>query len=206
MVKPALSFRICACPRKFVAVIVCRFVGGHVKTACASDYVAILKTVMVNPSAHNLAQLNVAAMKESTDSPAMADFMASLDRINALAESAPGFVWRLVGDPPENPFGPTMLVNLSVWRDVGSLSDFVYRSGHVEIMRRRREWFASQAEASMVLWWVPAGHIPTVREAAARLELLRQRGPTAEAFSFASRHGPPDLATQVDEPVHLCDP
>lgn len=92
---------------------------------------------MMNPSAYNLAQLNVAAMKESTDSPAMAEFMANLDRINALAESAPGFVWRLVGDPPENPFGPTMLVNLSVWRDVGSLSDFVYRSGHVEIMRRR---------------------------------------------------------------------
>lgn len=130
-------------------------------------------------------------MKESAASPAMAEFTANLDRINALAESAPGFVWRMVGDPPENPFGPTMLVNLSVWRDAGSLSDFVYRSAHIDIMRRRHEWFARQAEASMVLWWVPAGHLPTMNEAAARLELLRKSGPTAEAFSFAARHDPP---------------
>jgi hypothetical protein len=136
----------------------------------------------------NLAQLNIAAMKEPADSPAMAEFMTNLDRINALAESAPGFVWRLVGDPPDNPFGSSTLVNLSVWRDVDSLSDFVYKSAHIDIMRRRREWFARLAEASMVLWWVPVGHLPTVREAADRLELLRKHGPSAEAFSFSSRY------------------
>ena len=142
---------------------------------------------MAVTSDFNLAQLNIATMKEPADSPTMADFMANLDRINALAESAPGFVWRLVGDPPENPFGPMTLVNLSVWRDVATLSDFVHRSAHVEIMRRRREWFDRLAEASMVLWWVPAGHVPTVAEAAHRLGLLRQHGPTDAAFTFSSR-------------------
>ena len=141
--------------------------------------------------AHQLAQLNIATMKEPAGSPAMADFMANLDRINALAESAPGFVWRLQGDPPENPFGPMTLVNLSVWRDVATLSGFVHRSAHVEIMRRRREWFTRLSEASLVLWWVPAGHQPSVHEAADRLKLLRLHGPTAAAFDFSSRHHPP---------------
>lgn len=142
----------------------------------------------------NLAQLNIAAMIESFDSPRMADFVANLGRINALAESAPGFVWRLKDDPPENPFGSTALVNLSVWRDVASLSDFVHRSAHVEIMRRRREWFARMDEASMVLWWVPAGHEPSIHEAADRLHRLRAHGPTAEAFTFASRFNAPEDA------------
>lgn len=149
-------------------------------------------------SGYHLAQLNIAKMRESFDSPAMADFVANLDRINALAESAPGFVWRLVGDPPENPFGPGTLVNLSVWRDVATLSEFVHGSGHVEIMRRRREWFARLTEASMVLWWVPAGHEPSVQEAAQRLDLLRRAGPTAEAFGFSSRHEAPDVVNPME--------
>lgn len=145
-------------------------------------------------SACNLAQLNIAAMKEPADSPAMAEFMANIDRINALAEAAPGFVWRLAGDPPENPFGPSTLVNLSVSRDIGTLSDFVHKSAHIEIMRRRREWFTRLPVATTVLWWVPAGHAPTVQEAASRLQLLRERGPTAEAFSF-STHFAPSIAS-----------
>jgi hypothetical protein len=139
----------------------------------------------------NLAQLNIATMREPVGSPVMADFFASLDRINALADAAPGFVWRLEGDPPENPFGDMTLVNLSVWRSVEALSDYVHKSAHVEIMRRRREWFARLPEASMVLWWVPAGHVPTVREAANRLAVLRQAGPTPDAFTFATRFDPP---------------
>jgi hypothetical protein len=117
----------------------------------------------------------------------MADFVANIERINALAELADGFVWRLQGDPPENPFGPMTLVNMSVWRDVAALSDYVHKSGHVEIMRRRREWFTRLEEASMVLWWVPGGHVPTIHEAAQRLDLLRRLGPTPAAFTFSSR-------------------
>jgi hypothetical protein len=139
-------------------------------------------------SARQLAQLNIAAMRESADSPVMADFFANIDRINALADCAPGFVWRLKGDPPVNPFGANALVNLSVWRSVEDLSDFVHKSGHMEIMRRRREWFVRESEATMVMWWVAAGHEPTVPEAARRLEQLRRQGPTASAFTFATHH------------------
>jgi len=95
------------------------------------------------------------------------------------------------------PLGEDVIVNMSVWRDVEALQDYVYRSGHVEIMRRRREWFTRMAQAYMVLWWVPAGHEPTMAEAAARLELLRQKGPTAEAFTFAQAFPAPDADAET---------
>ncbi len=143
-----------------------------------------------------LAQLNVAAMKAPLDSPAMADFVANLDRINELAEHSPGFVWRLQSDDGDatafRPLGDHVLVNLSVWADVASLSRYVYGTAHVEVMRRRREWFDRMAAAYMVLWWVPAGHRPTVEEALARLERLRTAGPGPGAFTFAQAYGPPD--------------
>ena len=150
-------------------------------------------------SNYQLAQLNVAALKAPIDSPELKDFVDNLDRINALAEGSAGFVWRLVGDGNDatalRPLGEPIIVNMSVWRDVNALRDFAYKSAHVEIMRRRREWFTRMADAYMVLWWVPKGHEPTVAEAVARLTLLRQRGPTTEAFTFAEAYGPPDAAT-----------
>lgn len=149
-------------------------------------------------SAYELAQLNIALMREPLESPGMADFVANLDRINALAESSPGFVWRLQTEDGDatalRPLGEEMLVNVSVWRDVESLSKYVYGSAHVEIMRRRKEWFERMREAYLVLWWVPTGHRPGVSEAIARLELLRAEGPTREAFSFRHAFLPPDAA------------
>ncbi len=145
-------------------------------------------------STQNLAQLNIAAMREPLDSPGMADFVTNIDRINSMAEAAPGFIWRLKDDPPANPFGEMTLVNLSVWEGIESLSDYVHKSAHAGFLRRRREWFTRLAEASMVLWWVPAGHLPTVQEAAERLHLLRRNGPTRDAFTFAARHEPPGHA------------
>jgi hypothetical protein len=145
-----------------------------------------------------LAQLNVAAMKAPLDSPPMVDFVANLERINALAEQSPGFVWRLQdGDDATSirPLGEHVLVNLSVWADVAALSNYVYRSAHVEIMRRRREWFERMKSAHMVLWWVPAGHRPTIDEAIARLEHLRAEGPSPAAFTFAQAYGVPGSAT-----------
>ena len=139
-------------------------------------------------SNYQLAQLNIAALKAPLDSPELKDFVDNLDRINALAEGSPGFVWRLKGDGNDatslRPLGEEIIVNMSVWRDVAALRDFAYRSGHVEIMRRRREWFTRMAEAYMVLWWVPAGHEPTMAEAVERLTLLRQQGPTAAGLHF----------------------
>ena len=149
-------------------------------------------------SNYQLAQLNIAALKAPLDSPELKDFVDNLDRINALAEGSPGFVWRLKGDGNDatslRPLGEEIIVNMSVWRDVAALRDFAYRSGHVEIMRRRREWFTRMAEAYMVLWWVPAGHEPTMAEAVERLTLLRQQGPTAQAFTFGEAFSAPDAS------------
>jgi hypothetical protein len=151
-------------------------------------------------SAYELAQLNIALMKEPLESPGMADFVANLDRINALAESSPGFVWRLKTDDGNatalRPLGEDTLVNLSVWKDVESLNKYVYQSAHVEIMRRRKEWFERMREAYVVLWWVPKGHRPTESEAIARLDLLRANGPTQDAFTFRHAFPPPDAVQQ----------
>ena len=149
-------------------------------------------------SAYELAQFNIAHMKEPLESPSMADFVANLDRINALAEGSPGFLWRLKSDDGNatalRPLGEETLVNMSVWKDVKSLNNYVYRSAHVEIMKRRKEWFERMREAWVVLWWVPQGHRPTIAEAVAKLELLRAGGPTKDAFTFRRAFLPPDAA------------
>jgi hypothetical protein len=147
-------------------------------------------------------------MKEPLDSPTMAEFAANLDRINALAESSHGFVWRLQTEEGDatalRPLGEDTLVNVSVWRDVESLSKYVYGSAHVEIMRRRKEWFERMREAYVVLWWVPRGHRPSVSEAIAKLELLRANGPSKDAFTFRRAFLPPDAA-QPSAPLEFGD-
>jgi hypothetical protein len=153
-------------------------------------------------AAYELAQLNVALMKAPLDAPEMADFVASLDRINALADGSPGFVWRLQteeGDATElrsELLGDNVLVNMSVWSGIEALHAYVYRSGHVEVMRRRREWFERMREAYVVLWWVPRGHRPSIAEAAQRLQYLREHGPTREAFTFRDAFPAPDAERQ----------
>lgn len=160
-------------------------------------------------SAYELAQLNVGIIKGPMDSPVMADFAANLERINAVAESMPGFVWRLQTEEGDataiRPFeDENLLVNMSVWRDVESLNRYVYHSAHVEVMRRRREWFERMPQAFLVLWWVPKGHRPSVDEAVARLALLRAKGPSASAFTFRQSFPPPD-ATPERTPVSFGD-
>jgi hypothetical protein len=149
-------------------------------------------------SNYQLAQLNVAALKAPLDSPVLKDFVDNLERINALAESSPGFVWRLVGDGNDatslRPLGDDVIVNLTVWQDVESLRRYVYKSAHVEIMKRRREWFTRMGKAYLAMWWVPKGHVPTVAEAVAKLEHLRAHGPTPEAFTFGEAFSAPDAA------------
>ncbi len=150
-------------------------------------------------SAYELAQLNIGIIRGPMDSPVMAEFAANLERINALADHSPGFIWRLQTEAGNatalRPFGDeNTLANMSVWRDLESLIAFVYRSGHAEIMRRRRDWFERMEQAFLVLWWVPRGHRPDIAEANARLELLREAGPTAAAFNFRKAWPPPDAA------------
>ncbi|TYK45269.1 DUF3291 domain-containing protein [Actinomadura decatromicini] len=144
-----------------------------------------------NAPGRHLAQFNVATLIHPLDDARMADFVALLDPVNALADAAPGFVWRLVeeGRPDATgmrPAGADVVVNFSVWESAEALWDFVYRSAHLETMRRRREWFRRHAEAHLVMWWIPAGHVPTVDEALERLALLRAEGPTPRAFTFNS--------------------
>jgi hypothetical protein len=129
------------------------------------------------------------------DTPALAEFMAQLDPVNAIADGASGFVWRLQTEEGNATSIPVLgddrlIVNMSVWASIDQLADFVYRSGHVAVMRRRREWF-ERVKVFMALWWVPAGHLPTVAEAEERLQHLRAHGPTAHAFTFRQRFPAP---------------
>lgn len=145
--------------------------------------------------AFQLAQLNIARQKYDMESPEMADFVEALDPVNADADNSPGFVWRLDGpddDGAEYIWGdPEWLVNVTVWQDAEALKMFIRSSRHMAVMRRRREWFEEMAEAYVALWWVPAGHRPTIAEAEERLATLRARGPTPEAFNFAKIFPPP---------------
>ena len=159
-------------------------------------------------SAFHLAQVNVGRMRGPIDSPVMAEFVAQLDEINALAERSPGFVWRLKTEDGDataiRPYDDDMIiVNMSVWDSAAALHDYVYRSAHVEVMRRRREWFSRMTDAFMALWWVPAGHFPTVADAVARLDRLRADGPTPHAFTFRQQFPPPETDGVRFEPVDL---
>ena len=151
-------------------------------------------------SKYHIAQLNIATLLAPIDSPQLSNFVANLDRINALADDSPGFVWRLQTEDGDatgiDYFGSDKIVNLSVWESVETLHNYVYRSAHVEIMRRKKEWFQKMGEAYMVLWWVPVGHIPSIEEAAQKLNVLRESGPTEEAFTFKKAFpAPGELAT-----------
>ncbi|WP_327174896.1 DUF3291 domain-containing protein [Streptomyces sp. NBC_01335] len=147
----------------------------------------------------HLAQLNVATLLHPLDDPRIAPFVEVLDPVNATADGAPGFVWRLVEDGGADatalrPAGENVIVNMSVWESQEALWDFTYRSGHLEVVRQRRDWFHRHVEAHLVLWWIPAGHVPTVEEALARLAELRAVGPSPRAFTFTSSYSAAEAA------------
>ena len=143
----------------------------------------------------HLAQLNVGRLRAPIDDPSIDGFRSNLEPINALAEVSPGYVWRLQdgGGNATNikPFDDDLeIVNLTVWESIEALADFTYRSGHVEFLRRRREFFETPTEPILCLWWIPEGTIPTVEEALERLAHLRAHGPTPTAFTFRHRFEP----------------
>jgi hypothetical protein len=146
-----------------------------------------------------LAQVNIGRVRAPVDDPLMHGFVARLDEINALAESSPGFVWRLKDDSGNatyfRPYAgdDRILINMSVWESIEALHAFVYRSLHKDLLADRKNWFERMEEAYQVLWWIPRGHIPTLEEAVARLEHLRQHGDTPHAFGFKSPFEPPGL-------------
>lgn len=154
----------------------------------------------------HLAEVNIARMKGQLDDPVMAGFVARLDEINALAETSPGFVWRLKnesGQPSAAYLRPydddRILFNLSVWQSVEQLNDYVYRTAHSEVFRQRADWFHRFEGAQLAMWWVPPGHIPSVDEAKKRLAYLEEHGPSQFAFTFRTVHPPdPDFLKSID--------
>lgn len=138
----------------------------------------------------HLAQLNIAKMVgKNINDPVMAEFVAQLDTINALAEQSKGFVWRLKSDEGNatsyNPFGDDrIIINYSIWENANDLGGYVYKSAHTVVMKDRKKWFENFGQPYYVLWNIPAGQIPSIEEAIERLTHLQQNGPTAYAFDF----------------------
>ena len=151
-----------------------------------------------------LAQVNIGRMREPLDSPLLADFVAALDPVNAAADAAPGFIWRLQTEDGnatavhafewDQGGSAGVLVNMSVWESVEALAAYVYSDTHRQVLRRRRQWFERMAEAYAALWWIPRGHTPTTGEAEDRVRHLRESGPTPYAFTLREHFPPPDAA------------
>jgi len=152
----------------------------------------------------HLAQLNVGTALYPLDDPRIAEFMNALDEVNALAELSPGFVWRLKTDQGNATDikvtdDPQFIINMSVWRDVEALFDFVYKSDHRLVMAKRRQWFGPPVSLYLVLWWIEAGAVPAVEEALARLRHLEEHGPTPHAFGFRQKFPPPGAAGEPED-------
>jgi hypothetical protein len=159
---------------------------------------------------HVLAQVNIGRLRAPLDRPVLAGFMAALDPVNALADAAPGFVWRLQTEDGnatavrafewDQAGSAGVIMNMSVWESVEALAAFVYSDGHRQVLRRRREWFERMEVAYTALWWVPRGHTPTTGEAEDRIRHLRLHGPTPEAFTLRSHFPPPGSAAPGPQP------
>ena len=149
------------------------------------------------PQRSHLAQVNVALPLEPLDSARLAAFVALLEPVNALADAAPGFVWRLQTEDGDATAvrafdDDRLIVNMSTWESLDALGAFVFGGFHAEVMRRRREWFHHLRDAITALWWMPAGTRPTVAEAEDRLTALRRDGPSPYAFTLRRPFAAPD--------------
>lgn len=146
-----------------------------------------------------LAQINVGRLVAPIDDPQIAGFVAELDRINALAEAADGFVWRLQSDAGnatdvvynDDPF---VIANMSVWTSLDALQAYVYQSSHLDVLRQRKKWFEKMELPHYCLWWVEAGHRPTVAEAREQLEHYQRHGATAFSLWFSQPFPVPEHA------------
>ena len=141
----------------------------------------------------HVAQINVGKIiGTSIDDPVMEKFVAQLEEVNAIADGSKGFVWRLKDENNNavslNPFGDEkILINMSVWETIEDLEAYVYSGRHLEVLRKRRDWFVKFGQVFVALWYIQAGHIPTVEEARERLDYLQKNGPTTYAFDFKTR-------------------
>ncbi len=155
---------------------------------------------------HHLAQINIGRMKAPLDAPSMAGFVTWLDIVNAIADGSSGFVWRLQtaeGDATSlRPYADDrILVNMSVWESLETLSTFVFDGLHRQVLRQRRQWFERFEGIYTALWWAPAGHVPSVEEAKERIEYLAANGPTPHAFTFKEHFPAPGPAISIAAPA-----
>jgi Domain of unknown function (DUF3291) len=145
---------------------------------------------------YHLAQVNIARARAPLHTPLMAPFVERLDTVNALAEASPGFVWRLRAQPGSTTYitagDARLIVNMSVWESLDALREYVFRTDHATVMRRRAEWFEAMTKAHLAVWWIPAGHEPTLGEARERIAHLRARGEGPAAFTFRRPFPMPD--------------
>jgi len=161
----------------------------------------------------HLAQVNIGRFRAPIDSPVMEGFRRALEPLNALADESPGFVWRLQTEEGDatairpDPEDDLMAINMSVWESLETLQRYVYRSGHVQTLRDRKEWFTEIEGPILAFWWVPAGHIPSVAEAHERLAHLKEHGPTPHVFTFRTPFPPPDAPREEAEALdaEFCD-
>ena len=104
----------------------------------------------------HLAQLNIARPKFPMDSFGMADFVNNIEPINTIAENSPGFIWRLKDDTGNATSiqifnDPGLIVNMSVWQDIASLKQFMFKTHHIDFLKRKKEWFVPLDSASYVV-------------------------------------------------------
>jgi hypothetical protein len=171
---------------------ICAVEGSAAALRFVLRHVASIRTV---DGPVHLAQINVARLRAPIDDPATAEFVEGLERINALADTSAGFVWRLQTEDGNATAvraydDELVIVNMSVWTSLEALADYVYRSGHVEFLRRRADWFRRMGEANVALWWIEPGHRPPVAEGVGRLAHLRAHGATPRAFTFRRPFAP----------------
>ncbi|HKQ52549.1 MAG TPA: DUF3291 domain-containing protein [Pyrinomonadaceae bacterium] len=166
---------------------------------------------------YHLAEINIARLRAPLDDPSMADFVAQLDPVNAIADESVGFVWRLKAEGGEASSyvrafdDERILINMSVWESVEALQQYVYRSMHAGVFLDRKKWFEKLEGPPLAMWWVPAGYTPTIAEGVERLKTLARLGPSRAAFTFKAQFPPPQKPYEQDEllranPTQMTEP
>ncbi|WP_136480967.1 DUF3291 domain-containing protein [Cognatitamlana onchidii] len=148
---------------------------------------------------YHLAQVNIAKRKASLDDPIMVDFVNNVNKINGIADQSDGFIWRMKDEDKDLGIeifhDDSIIINISVWKDLGSLFNYTYKSGHIDVFKRKKEWFINTKKAHMAFWYVPAGYRPNFQDAKNRLDYLDEHGESPYAFSFKSKFSPEDALT-----------
>jgi hypothetical protein len=134
-----------------------------------------------------LAQFDLVKPRYPKTDPRMSSFYESTRYVNNLAEQHPGFIWRELNEDQallDELWGKGFLYTLSVWTSPESLKDFLYKTPHNEFRKRGAEWYLPVSKPRVVMWWVEEGHIPTLKEAHEKMQILYEVGPSYQAFDL----------------------